>query len=79
MSKENGTNPELGMLLGGIASDVKHILVNQEAQNARLDRHDMRLRSLETSRAWLIGAVTVTPTIFAAVGAWFVKFGGFNG
>ena len=76
MSEQSSTNSELGMLLGGIASDVKHILVNQEAQNARLDRHDMRLRSLETSRAWVIGAVTVTPTIFGAAGAWFMFFAG---
>lgn len=79
MTKDLGTNPEISMLLGQVASDVKHILINQEAQNGRLDRHDVRLRSLETSRAWLIGAVTVTPTIFAAAGAWFVKFGGFHG
>lgn len=58
------------MMLGEIHSDVKHILLKQVDQSDRLDRMELRIRSLETAKSRMYGAIAVLPTVFTAALAW---------
>lgn len=62
---------ELHRILGEISSDVKHILVRQDKQDARLDRMDKRLSTVEKFQWKLAGVATAVPTLLATVGTYF--------
>ena len=59
---------ELHRVLGEISSDVKHILVRQDKQDARIDRVDLRLVTVERFQWRLAGIATAVPTILAVLG-----------
>lgn len=61
---------ELHRVLGEISSDVKHILVRQDKQDARLDRMDKRLTVTEKFQWKLMGIATAFPITLSAMGAW---------
>ena len=62
------TDHELSRLLGEISSDVKHVLVRQDKQDSRLDRHDKRLNAVEAFQWKLVGIATAVPTLLASAG-----------
>ena len=62
------TDHELSRLLGEISSDVKHILVRQDKQDARLDRQDNRINKVEAFQWKLVGVATAIPTFLTTVG-----------
>jgi len=62
MSSDN----ELHRVLGEISSDVKHILVRQDKQDARLERMDSRIVRVEKFQWKLTGAMAA---VTAAMGA----------
>ena len=62
------TDHELSRLLGEISSDVKHILVRQDKQDARLDRQDNRINKVEAFQWKLVGVATAIPTFLTTIG-----------
>ena len=58
--------------LGEIASDVKHIMANQQAHDKRADDIELRVRSLEQFKWKLAGLTTLFPTVIIIVG-WVLK------
>jgi len=62
------TDHELSRLLGEISSDVKHVLVRQDKQDARLDRQDGRINKVEAFQWKLVGVATAIPTFLTTVG-----------
>lgn len=65
-----GTDNELHRVLGEISSDVKHILVRQDKQDARIDRMDKRLGTVEKFQWKLMGIATAIPTLLALAGTY---------
>jgi len=55
---------ELHRIIGGIASDTKHILENLGVQTRRLDAHSDRIKSLEQSKWRVIGMATAAGVLF---------------
>lgn len=73
------------LLLGGIATDVKHILTRQDRQDLRIDRHesrmdkaldafDVRVRRLEAFRWKVAGIAVGVPVILTALGVVLERF-----
>lgn len=52
----------LHRLIGGIASDTKHILAKLGDQDIRLDRHDNRIVNLEQFRWKVLGIAAAVST-----------------
>lgn len=46
-------------------TDIKHILIRMDKQDARLDRHDMRLGTLEAFRWKIIGLSLASPVVLS--------------
>ena len=51
-------------LIGGIASDTKHILEKLGVQDDRLSKHGDRLTELEKARWKTVGMATAIATVF---------------
>ena len=73
------------LLVGGIAHDVKNILVRQDRQDLRIDRHetridkaisdhDYRMRKLEAFRWKVAGLTVAVPTFLTALGIIIKEF-----
>ena len=62
-------NNELSLhrLIGGIASDTKHILAKLGDQDTRLDRHHTRIVELEKFRWKLLGIAAAVSTLVPVV------------
>lgn len=58
---------DLNRTLGGIASDVKHILHAQQASMERTDQLEDRVRVLESFRWKMVGIATAVPAGLTAV------------
>lgn len=67
---------EILIALGRLEGKVDALIARQAIHDEELDRHDKRLRDLEQSRAWLLGAAAVV----GAVTAFIINFigGRFN-
>lgn len=68
---------ELGMhrLLGGIASDTKHILARQDLQDVRINGHGSRLNALEKSQGRSAGVnatIAFLVPLALVVAGWFI-------
>jgi hypothetical protein len=59
---------DLSRLLGEISSDVKHILVRQDKQDARIERMTTRLDSVEKFHYKLLGIAAVIPAALTSLG-----------
>ena len=68
---------EILIALGRLEGTVDALITRQAIHDEELDRHDKRLRELEQSRAWILGAAAV----IGAVAAFLVNMIGdrFNG
>ena len=68
---------EILIALGRLEGKVDALITRQAIHDEELDRHDKRLRELEQSRAWILGAAAV----IGAVAAFIVNMIGdrFNG
>lgn len=68
---------EILIALGRLEGKVDALITRQAIHDEELDRHDKRLRELEQSRAWILGAAAV----IGAVAAFLVNMIGdrFNG
>ena len=49
-------NEEILMALGRLEGKVDSLITTQAVHNEELARHDKRLRELEQSKSWLLGA-----------------------
>lgn len=58
-------NEELMMALGRLEGKVDSLITRQALHDQEMDKFDQRLRSIENSRSWLVGAAAV----FGACGA----------
>ncbi len=67
---ENQRQHDLHMMLGEIASDVKHILLQQTNQSERIEHLSRRVATLERGKAHVYGALAVIPTVFTVAIAW---------
>lgn len=65
----------LQRLIGGIASDTKHILARQDLQDTRINKHGDRITALERTQGRSAGRVATIaffiPLVLVVVG-WFV-------
>jgi hypothetical protein len=61
-------NGQLMRLIGEISSDTKHILLKQDKQDARIDRIDARVRTVEKFQWKLMGIATAIPVLLSGVG-----------
>jgi hypothetical protein len=59
---------ELSRLLGEISSDVKHILVRQDKQDARIERMTTRLDTVEKFQYKLLGIAAIIPAALTSLG-----------
>jgi hypothetical protein len=50
---------EILIALGRLEGKVDALITRQAIHDEELDRHDKRLRELEQSRAWILGAAAV--------------------
>tara|TARA_Y100001938_G_scaffold150784_1_gene243432 strand:- start:765 stop:980 length:216 start_codon:yes stop_codon:yes gene_type:complete len=68
---------EILIALGRLEGKVDALITRQAIHDEELDRHDKRLRELEQSRAWILGAAAV----IGAIAAFLVNMIGdrFNG
>ncbi len=67
---------EILIALGRLEGKVDALIARQAIHDEELDRHDKRLRDLEQSRAWILGAAAV----IGAVAAFIINMiGGNNG
>lgn len=67
---------EILIALGRLEGKVDALIARQAIHDEELDRHDKRLRDLEQSRAWMLGAAAV----IGAVAAFIINMiGGNNG
>lgn len=58
-------NEELLIALGRLEGKVDSLITRQALYDQEMDKFDQRLRSVENSRSWLVGAAAV----FGAFGA----------
>jgi len=58
---------QLMHMVGEISSDVKHILLRQDKQDARLDRMSSRIHKIETFQWRILGIASIVPALIAAV------------
>lgn len=70
-------NEEILMALGRLEGKVDSLITTQAVHNEELARHDKRLRELEQSKSWLLGAAAAA----GGLAAFIVNFIGdrFNG
>jgi len=62
-------NEELMMALGRLEGKVDSLITRQALHDQEMDKFDQRLRSIENSRSWLIGAAAV----FGAAGSFLFQ------
>lgn len=67
MSQGN-TQPELMRLVGEISADTKHILLRQDRQDDRLDRHSEKIDKLEKFQWKIMGIATAVPAVVTVLG-----------
>ena len=67
---------EILIALGRLEGKVDALIARQAIHDEELDRHDKRLRDLEQSRAWVLGAAAVIGAVAALV---INMIGGING
>jgi len=68
---------EILIALGRLEGKVDSLISRQAIHDEELSRHDTRLRNLEQSRSWLIGAAAATAAFVSVVINYIGgKFGG---
>ena len=72
MSDNNETMFALMAKLGEIASDVKHIMSNQQAHDKRADDLEIRMRAVEKFHWKTVGIATILP-IALTIGGYAIK------
>jgi hypothetical protein len=58
-------NNEILLALGRLEGKVDSLISRQKLVDEELDRHETRLRNLEQSRSWLLGASAVVGAVAA--------------
>ena len=58
-------NNEILLALGRLEGKVDSLISRQKLVDEELDRHESRLRNLEQSRSWLLGAAAVVGAVAA--------------
>ena len=58
---------EILIALGRLEGKVDALIARQAVHDEELDRHDKRLRDLEQSKAWLLGASAAVGALAAFV------------
>tara|TARA_Y100001937_G_scaffold53497_1_gene73762 strand:- start:5064 stop:5273 length:210 start_codon:yes stop_codon:yes gene_type:complete len=58
---------EILIALGRLEGKVDALITRQAVHDEELDRHDKRLRDLEQSKAWLLGASAAAGALAAFV------------
>ena len=58
-------NNEILLALGRLEGKVDSLISRQKLVDEELDRHETRLRNLEQSRSWLLGAAAVVGAVAA--------------
>jgi len=58
---------EILIALGRLEGKVDALITRQAIHDEELDRHDKRLRDLEQSRSWLLGAAAVIGAVAAFI------------
>jgi hypothetical protein len=56
-------NQNILVALGRLEGKVDALISRQNIVDARIDRHDTRIRELEQSKSWLLGAAGVVGAI----------------
>mgnify|MGYP003136190208 CR=1 FL=1 len=56
-------NEEILLALGRLEGKVDSLITQQAAHNEELARHDTRIRSLEQSKSWLLGAAAAAGAV----------------
>lgn len=69
----NKSDSDLLLSLGRLEGKMDALIAIANAHNDLIQKHDERLRELETSRSALIGAVAILSTAISAAVAWFTK------
>ena len=64
------TDSDLLLSLGRLEGKMDALIAITNAHNELIQKHDERLRELETSRSALIGAVAILSTAISAAVAW---------
>ena len=69
------TNPDRDLLvaIGRLEGKMDALIAITSAHHEMIQRHDERLRELETSRSALIGAVAILSTAISAAVAWLSR------
>ena len=58
---------EILLALGRLEGKVDSIISRQMVHDEELDRHDQRIRNLEQSKSWVIGAAAAVGAIVSVV------------
>ena len=64
---------DLLVAIGRLEGKMDALIAITNAHNEMIQKHDERLRELETSRSALIGAVAILSTAISEAVAWFIK------
>tara|TARA_R100000808_G_scaffold13906_2_gene33330 strand:- start:20049 stop:20252 length:204 start_codon:yes stop_codon:yes gene_type:complete len=63
-------NEELLLALGRLEGKMDALITRQAVHDEELERMDVRLRNLEQSRSWLMGASAAIGASFALIVQW---------
>lgn len=66
-------NEEVMLALGRLEGKVDSLITRQALIDQELDKLDHRIRSIEQSRSWLIGAAAACGAGVSMIVQWFVK------
>ena len=64
---------DLLLAIGRLEGKVDALIANSAVQSEEIHHHDSRLRTLETSRSALVGAVAIISAAVSAGIAWFTR------
>ena len=66
-------NEELMLALGRLEGKVDSLITRQALIDQEMDKFDHRLRSIEQSKSWLVGAAAVLGATVSLLFQWFTK------
>ena len=62
---------EILIALGRLEGKVDALMTRQAVHDEVLERHDTRLRNLEMSRSWMLGAAAVISVVASFIVNWW--------
>ena len=62
---------EILIALGRLEGKVDALMTRQAVHDEVLERHDTRLRNLEMSRSWMLGAAAVVSVVASFIVNWW--------